>query len=666
MNVLNPATADVIRRAMQAARSGNLAQACEIGESALGSGSDGPLHAMVGLLRCRSGDLSGGIKHLRSAHEIQPDDLVITTNLTAALVESRDYDAALDVATPERAQADRSGALARFRGFAAQSAGRTSEAVEAYRAVVELQPRDWESWNNLGNALTTLRDHGGAIDALRKAHEINPQSAATSLNLARALILLREFEEAEAILRESIANDPGDAPALINLAPLLRARRLNHEAVALLARGVEANPSDPDLQVSYGLEASEAHQPEVARAAFQRALELAPAHGKAYVHLSQQLEYINREADIAGLIDRALTAGAPAGAVAYMRALEFKRSGQFKEGLEAVDQVGSAADPAAVEYLRGLFLERLGQHDAAFAAYQRMNAPAGNEVISPEDRGARYRGMIRRHLASLDSGWMIRWQDFQSSDGRSDPAFLVGFPRSGTTLLDTILMAHPKVEVMEEEPAIRDAGNALPEVARYPTLTDDQIQAGRDAYFRTAGGLTELKPGNSLVDKNPLAMNSLPLIYRLFPNARIILALRHPCDVVLSCFITNFKMNGGMANFVGLDTTAELYDLSFDYFERARKILPLSVHTVTYEKLVADRENELRALMEFLRLDWTPDVLDHQKAAAQREYIKTASYAQVVEPIYTRAAGRWEHYRNHLQPVLPVLEPWVRKFGYSL
>jgi hypothetical protein len=168
-----------------------------------------------------------------------------------------------------------------------------------------------------------------------------------------------------------------------------------------------------------------------------------------------------------------------------------------------------------------------------------------------------------------------------------------------------------------------------------------------------------------LVDKNPLTMNLLPLVRRLFPNARIILAMRHPCDVILSCFIANFRLNDGMSNFLRLETGAELYDLSFTYYEHVQALMPMPTHVVTYEKLVADRENELRSLFDFLGLDWHDAVLDHQKTALERGPVKTASYAQVVEPIYTRSAGRWLKYRKHLEPILPVLDPWIRKFGYS-
>ena len=161
-------------------------------------------------------------------------------------------------------------------------------------------------------------------------------------------------------------------------------------------------------------------------------------------------------------------------------------------------------------------------------------------------------------------------------------------------------------------------------------------------------------------------MNGLPFVRRLFPDAKIILALRHPCDVVLSCYITNFRANDGMASFLRLETAAELYDLSFRYFERAAQLFDFPVHSVVYERVVADKEPELKALFDFIGLDWHDAVLEHEATAKGRGRIKTASYAQVVEPIYTRSAGRWWNYRKQLEPVLPILEPWVKKFGYSL
>ena len=138
--------------------------------------------------------------------------------------------------------------------------------------------------------------------------------------------------------------------------------------------------------------------------------------------------------------------------------------------------------------------------------------------------------------------------------------------------------------------------------------------------IRNAASRTPLKPENLLVDKNPLALNSVPFIRRLFPDARIILALRHPCDVILSCYVTNFRLNDGMANFVQLNPAAELYDISFSYFERVQALMPTPTHVVAYENVVGNQDGELRALFEFLGLDWHDAVLDHQSTALnQRE-----------------------------------------------
>jgi hypothetical protein len=188
----------------------------------------------------------------------------------------------------------------------------------------------------------------------------------------------------------------------------------------------------------------------------------------------------------------------------------------------------------------------------------------------------------------------------------------------------------------------------------------------RALYFAEAARHVPITSETTLVDKFPLHLNKAPLIHRLFPEARIILALRHPCDAVLSCFITNFRLNHAMANFLDLTHAATVYDLSFGLFEKARAIMPLRVHPIRYENVVDDSRAELGPLFDFLGLDWHDGVLDHRETAAMRGIISTASYAQVTEPLYKRAAGRWQRYRKHLEPVLPVLAPWAERYGYEI
>ena len=663
---INGETASIIRQALSAAQSGNIPRACTVVEEGLrGGGDTAALNAMLGVLRCRSGDLEQGVVHLRAALALQPQDLTIATNLAAALVEQGDHDAALDVATRERAEADETLRLARFRAFAAQSAGNFPQAVEAYDYLVAHAATDWEAWNNLGNARSGTGDHQGSVAALRRAVELNPDAGPVRLNFATALGRAGDTEQSEQQLRDMAAEFADDPRPLRELHTLLKAQLREEEALDAIEDAARRDPSDKELLLAMASQRLLLLQSEPAETAYRQVIALEPGNALANLGLAVVYDLSNRTDALADLVDEAAARGVEPGVLAFIHAFDHRRARRFAEGLEALKQVPEELEAARRVHLLGQLLEGLGAYDEAFRTFSRMNEISRDDPSRPEDRAAAYRNVLRAHYEASTPEWAAGWRKEGVRDPRPSPVFLVGFPRSGTTLLDTMLMGHPDIEVLEEEPATSHASERLRDFAALPVASDDQIQAARDAYFRTAASLTPMKPGTLLVDKNPLSMNMLPLIHRIFPDARIILALRHPCDVLLSCFITNFRLNDAMSNFVRLDTAAELYDLSFSYFERAQQLFGMPVHRIVYENLVGDRERELRSLLEFLSLDWDDEVLDHQSTARGRGRIKTASYSQVVEPIYTRSAGRWENYREHLAPVMPVLEPWIRKFGYA-
>jgi hypothetical protein len=405
---------------------------------------------------------------------------------------------------------------------------------------------------------------------------------------------------------------------------------------------------------------------KTAEAIYRKVMQLDGRNWTARLGVAVCMDLTNRTQELSEFVKETEQSDADPDVLNFMRALDCRRAKKFAEGLAALSQVPAEMDPVRHAHVMGQLLEGVGRYDEAFESFTLMNKLLSEEGTPPEERAAAYRNVLRERIAAVTPDWVARWRPETKEDPRSAPVFLVGFPRSGTTLLDTMLMGHPNIEVLEEEPTLHKAFDIFQDYDEMPVATDDQIQAARDAYFETAGGLTPLKPGNLLVDKNPLAMNAVPFIRRLFPDAKIILAIRHPCDVVLSCYVTNFKLNAGIANFVALDTAAELYDLSFRYFERVQELMPLPAHQVIYENVVADRDRELRNLFDFLELDWHDAVLDHQSTALSRGRIKTASYAQVVEPIYKRSAGRWQNYRKHLKPIIPVLKPWIDKFGYEV
>lgn len=244
--------------------------------------------------------------------------------------------------------------------------------------------------------------------------------------------------------------------------------------------------------------------------------------------------------------------------------------------------------------------------------------------------------------------------------------FLVGFPRSGTTLLDTLLRNVPTLHVLEEMPVVGEVEILLGDKARLAGLDAGEVRTLRARYFEALAALAPPAPGQIVIDKYPLHMARIALIHRIFPDARIIFAERHPCDCVLSCFMSNFRPNWAMRSFTDLEETARLYDTVFDAWTRAKALLPLDVHYVRYERMVDDLEREMRGLFGFLGLPWDPAVLDNRAGAARGGPVRTASYSQVVEPLYRRAIGRWTRYREQLAPVLPVLEPWAERLGYDM
>ena len=663
---LDEATLTAIRAALTALQSGRVADACEIAEHALANGGDIiALNAFLGMLRGRSGDPKAALRHLRVAHQGRPSDARIATNLAAALVAEEDFAAALKVATADLAFSDPTLQLLRLRGYAAQMSGKTLEAIEAYEALIAASPRDWEILNNLGNMRVLAGNLEGGIAALRQAAEINPDAAPTRLNFARSLRQAGNYEEAEDTLRRMAKDFPGDSKPLIDLHDLLKETgREDEEVLDVLLQAIKRAPDDLQIWLALGRQHGLMLNFGPSEKAFRRALGLDPNNSEAFLALATLYDHKDAAA-LDGLVVQAERAGVDQNALNLLRAFAHRRAGRDQEGLAAISSVPEDFEPPRREELLGQFHDRIGNHDEAFAAFTRMNDRQAEDPSRPIERAAALRSQVRDRIKETTVEWAQSWKTPAVEPDRPAPIFLLGFPRSGTTLLDTMLMGHLDVEIMEERPPISDVGKTIRTMEAIAALDQAEVRAAQNRYFDEARKYVPLRKGSVLVDKSPLHLNGVQVIHRLFPNAHYILALRHPADSVLSCFISNFRLNSSMSNFLRLDTSADLYDLAFRNWEATRALFPLRVHAVRYEDLVENTEKELRKLSAAVGLSWHDQMLDHQKTAANRGVITTASYAQVTEPIYHRSVGRWQNYRKHLEPIMPILQPWIEKFGYT-
>jgi len=667
VSAIDDLTAAAIRQAIGEASAGRLAAACEIGERALEEGGDEvALNAMLGMLRVRTGEFEAALRHLLPAHEARPADVSIASNLLTALVESGKHEEAFAVASPELAKADRSLTVARYRGYVAQLLGNSTAAAEAYEMVLNAAPNDWQSWNNLGNARLLGGDFDGAIAAFRESLRLKSGQVETWLNLSRALIRAGPLGEAESQLRLAAERFPADAQPLKELFDLMSRRNspdsLIHE---VLEQAIRRAPHDKDLLLALSGHRMLAMQLESAERACRAVLDADPHDRDAWVELALFYEHTaaDRLPDLLAEIEQAQV---PSPVPDMVRAFVHRRNKQYAEGLAALEGVPPDFKPCMVEDFRGQFLDKLGRHDAAFAAFTLMNEAAAAEMSDSLAQAEFHRSRTRSRLESMTGEWLASWKAGPVPPERPSPVFLVGFPRSGTTLLDTMLMGHPDVSVMEEKPVLDVVIREFGGFEGIPDMDAHAVERARTQYFEGAARVGAEGARKVLIDKNPFYLTQVPLIHRIFPDSRFILALRHPADVVLSCYFSNFRPTPTLTNFLRLETAAEYYDLVFAMWERSRQLMGIDVQTLVYERLIESPEAQLRPLIETLGLEWHDDLLDHTGTAASRELIATASYAQVTEPIYRRSVGRWEKYRKHLEPVLPVLRPWAEKFGYSI
>ncbi|HEX8527545.1 tetratricopeptide repeat-containing sulfotransferase family protein [Allosphingosinicella sp.] len=656
-----------LKLAVEALSRGDVAKARSECEAALRLGPNHPgALQLLGIAFCQSGELGRGADHLRRAMKHGGDSPGLRLNLARALLELGDLDEA------ERLSGESPGKpwprdLQRMHADILKAQGRLSEAVGAYELLVQEQPEDFESWNNLGNARHQAGHLDGALVALERARALNPRSALIHTNLGRLLSSLDRSEDSCMCFQEAVRLAPRDPKALLEFGNALRQLDRSKEALVALADAARADPSDPRIFVAIGLAFTDLSDPAQAERAYRVALQVAPGFLPAYLNLGILLEQGNRLDELDSLIAQAAAKGVAGPEIDHLRALSARRHGRFEEALElARSNAPESLDPAIRAHFIGQVADRIGEVDTAFVAFEDMNRIMAETPLGRSVDPWAYQRDIDRLAALTTPEFYSAWPRMEIDQDPPSPVFLVGFPRSGTTLLDTILMGHERTHVLEEVPILDKVAAELGGMERLGDAGIEEVRALRARYFDELARVAPAPAGKMIIDKNPLSMIRAPLIHRLFPDARFILALRHPCDVVLSCFMQNFKVTESTAGFLDLRNASLTYDRVFGYWERCREVLPLRIHEIRYEAMVENLEGEVRPLLDFLGLEWDERILDHRRTAAERGHIRTPSYAQVTERLYSRASGRWERYRDHMGEALPILAPWVERLGYDM
>jgi tetratricopeptide (TPR) repeat protein len=482
-----------------------------------------------------------------------------------------------------------------------------------------------------------------AIKLFRSAAEAPDASAAVFLELADALWANFDFPEALRTLEDLAQREPANP-----MAALLAAKRMFTlgrfaDSARLLSAALERQPADNTLRQMLAEVRDRESRLTEAETLAREALIQNPSNALAARSLAHTLRRANRIAEAQEVLSRQLR----------------EHPGQ---------------DDWRLNYELATCLDRQADYAGAMDALQRAKAQL-RPTAKPLLAQWRARAKRREEFAhALDRETLERWQAMARQLRPVTPlAILAGHPRSGTTLLEQMLAAHPGVTTTDEtgvlrsqfiEPIVLGAESTEASQREVNEFDVAQLEAGRAVYFRaTAAHLGEPFDGRLLVEKDPLATQDLGFILRLLPESRVIFPLRDPRDVCVSFFFTLVPLNADSAPALDLAGTCASMALSLRLWRRWRRVIPQRWMEVRYEQLVRQPERELRSLLAALDLPWEQSVLT--PAGRSDRGVRSPTYADVAQPLHSRAIGRWQHYAEWLEPHLGPLRELLKEFGYA-
>ena len=546
---------------------------------------------------------------------------------------------------------------------AQRAAGEPAAAVEASRRAIALDPDLTEAHVQLGRALVDQGENADAVAALRQATILAPDSVDALVQLGIALIRQMDFHAGADSLTAALALDPDRVDAMIPLGVALASLDRLDEAADWHEKAAARAPEDPAAHAALAITAGRRLDPVGSIAACRRSLELAPNQVDIWQLLGGNLAAVARFAEAEECWRKTLalkpdSAAAQRGLAAIGRPTEDATEVQRLRGA-LDDEATPLAERVAAGFAAGAVLDRNGDFDAAFAAFE-----GANHLLhtSQSEAGQMFnRGMLRHYvdwaIATFSKDGFAETADW--GDPSELPVFIVGMPRSGTSLVEQIAASHRKIFGQGERKDIGDIIRVLDGGATHRP----PAEWARDAVRRAASAqVARLQAVGGHADRviDKLPDNSLVLgqIAVLFPNARIIVCRRDPRDVCLSCYFQHFADR--------LSWTSDQIDLAVRareierLMEHWRAVLPLRMIEIDYETLVADLEGESRRLVAFLGLEWDPNCLAFDTT---RRSVTTASYWQVRQPVYASSVGRWRNYSRHLRPLFAGLSGLISSEG---
>ncbi|HEV2608446.1 MAG TPA: sulfotransferase [Xanthomonadaceae bacterium] len=572
-------------------------------------------------------------------------------------------------------------------GLALYSQGRLAEVVDLYAALTRRYPKSGIHWGNLGTMLREAGRFEEAEAAYCQAIVLDPTNPSHLVNVGMLLSEVGNHASARVALLQAIDRDSDSAQARIHgaLICFLCSDRAN-------ARRLISNHPDwlrnADLVMQDRLVLARVFMllgmNEDAERTLFDALPNATPHETLLIQTRQAAmhERLNRLDEARRIIDllpdpASLSDVSLAQEITNVRANLAMRDGHLDGAKSMLEDLAEQSQTRQAEASMLFALAKVcdKQGDPAGAMQVLEQAHAAQVAHSFTSKGlsiAQDSDPLVSKFPPLSTesfaAWPQGWRDARNAE--VDPIFIVGFPRSGTTMLEQMLDATPKLRSMDEREFLESLTHwmrdrDLPYPEGLGELSAAQCDEMRSNYRASVAKVVSVEPGERLVDKNPLSMLILPMICRLFPDAPIILALRHPCDVVLSCYMQHFDALAFVDLCSNLERLSQSYVHAMRFWIHHENLLRPNVLHLRYEDLLSDFDGHSSRIGKFLGIEDVAAMQGFHEHARQKGYISTPSYHQVTQPMNSSAVGRWRKYENYFQDALPILRPIMEHWGYG-
>jgi tetratricopeptide (TPR) repeat protein len=690
--------------AEQKRRHGYLADADELTRCAAAAQPDNAEAAhMLGIIAHQSGKLSEAIEHVRRAiaidpnvalyHanlgemcrlagrvdealaagcralELNPDYAGAHSNVGIALFEKGEfvkalehYDRAITI-EPEFGQAHSN------RGNALQRLKRFTEAEQAYRRAIELQPSFADAWNNLGTCLRELKRPEEAEAVYRKALQLAPHNPDTLDNLALAVKDLERLDEAADLLHRALVIESSSDKFHVHYATVLLDRKKIEEAAEAVERALTLNPNNHDALIVRGRVAFERGDLEAALGHYRRALQLKPDLADAYNNMGNVLKDLGQLQEAQDAYLEALLLD-PSVTGVYVNLADSKKFQPGDPHLAAMEALAAKTDGLSksnrmeLNFALGKAYADLKDYSRSFAHLLAGNSAKRTTITYDEPSTFALFDQIEQtftdELIKAKTG---------GGDLSTSPIFIIGMPRSGTTLVEQIVASHPAVHGAGELQTLNDVtltvhgphGNTIPYPAFVPALDGSELRQIGAAYVAAVRKLApsgssaaegiRLEGHQRVTDKMPANYYFAGLIHLALPNAKIIHTVRDPVDTCISCFSKLF--NDEQDHTYDLGEIGRYYRRYEQLMAHWRRVLPAGrMLEVRYEEVVADLEKQARRILSYCDLAWDDRCLSFHQTDRP---VRTASATQVRQPLYNSAVGRWRSYEQYLGSLLEAL-----------